>query len=677
MSYDHYQETKELSLKEDRATAHLLSMVLQEHIRAITKTMESYTNRPLLLNAVRNKNVEKTREHLVNIIKNDPYTESLVITDRGGTLWTSYPERPEVIGKNFAYREWYKGVSRNWKPYISDVTLRVVAEKDLAVQIVTPFIDGKGKIIGILLNTQRTVGLAKIMQQVTVDHGTFTNVVDRKGNTVFSSRFAHEKEITPYPFYAVKDGLISSAKNRSAAVADPLLGGRTYYLSYAPVAGPGWSVFVGRDSRQIVMSGLSEYIKTGVMTLVLFLLSVLSLVYFRKRATSQRLLDQIRADEEIRKERDQAQMYLDIAGVMIVALNAEGHITLINRRGCEILGYTEQEIMGQNWFDICLPEEMREEVKGVFNELMAGDTTPVEYHENPVLTKAGERRIIAFHNNILRNQSSQIIGLLSSGEDITERKQVEEEIRKLNAELEERVHYRTAQLEAANKELEAFSYSVSHDLRAPLRHISGYADLLIRDLHDAIPEKGKHYLDTIADSVHQMGTLIDDLLQFSRTGRQDMQQADLDMNNVLQEVLETIKRDSKGRGIEWAIATLPRVPGDYSLLRLVWSNLLGNAVKFTRTRENARIEIGVHEESGEYVFCVRDNGVGFDMQYAHKLFGVFQRLHSSKEFEGTGVGLANVRRIVLRHGGRTWAEAEPDKGAVFYFTLPKKKERKP
>lgn len=224
-------------------------------------------------------------------------------------------------------------------------------------------------------------------------------------------------------------------------------------------------------------------------------------------------------------------------------------------------------------------------------------------------------------------------------------------------------------LENANKELEAFTYSVSHDLRAPLRHINGYVELLIRSSRNSLPEKGIHYLDSIADSARHMAALIDDLLQFSRTGRQEMQRADVDMNLILQEVLQTTKHDNPGRTIEWSFAKLPPVYGDQAMLRQVWFNLLSNAVKFTRKKEKAIIYIGYREDKMEYVFFVRDNGVGFDMQYAHKLFGIFQRLHSSGEFEGTGIGLANVRRIIAKHGGRTWAEAVLDQGAVFYFTL--------
>jgi signal transduction histidine kinase len=245
---------------------------------------------------------------------------------------------------------------------------------------------------------------------------------------------------------------------------------------------------------------------------------------------------------------------------------------------------------------------------------------------------------------------------------------------KLNAELEARVLSRTAQLEAANKELEAFSYSVSHDLRAPLRHASGFVDLLVSRYKEGLPEKALHYLDSIADSVRQMGELIDDLLQFSRTGRAEMRLAPADMNAMVREVLEPLRHDNSARDVEWVIGGFPQVFCDGPMLKLVWTNLLGNALKFTRTRLQARIEAGFREEAEEFVFFVRDNGVGFDMRYAKNLFGVFQRLHTTEEFEGTGIGLANVRRIVLRHGGRIWAEAELEKGAAFYFTLPKNRQ---
>jgi signal transduction histidine kinase len=255
---------------------------------------------------------------------------------------------------------------------------------------------------------------------------------------------------------------------------------------------------------------------------------------------------------------------------------------------------------------------------------------------------------------------------------IEARKFAEKEILKLNSELEQRILDRTAQLKIVNLELEAFSHSVSHDLRAPLRHINGFAEILKEEYYDQLPEKAKNYLDTISDSAKKMNILIDDLIKLSRTNRIELKKSMLKMNQVLDHALSEVQPLLENRKVDINISTLPEVIGDYNLLRLVWVNLLDNAIKYTRPRKKAVIKIDYNEEKEEFIFCIHDNGVGFDMNYAQKLFGAFQRLHSTDEFEGTGIGLSNVRRIISRHSGRTWAEAELDKGASFYFSLPKK-----
>jgi len=228
------------------------------------------------------------------------------------------------------------------------------------------------------------------------------------------------------------------------------------------------------------------------------------------------------------------------------------------------------------------------------------------------------------------------------------------------------------QLHEANKELEAFSYSVSHDLRAPLRHIAGFVDLLKKNNGGSLDDRGRRYLSIINNSAGQMGALIDDLLVFSRMSRMELRRTKVASVSLLDEARNTFQNDMNGRHIDWQIAPLPEVEADASMLRQVWINLVGNAVKYTRHRDPAKIEVGcANDGNGEWVFFVRDNGVGFDMKYVDKLFGVFQRLHRADEFEGTGIGLANVRRIVSRHGGRTWARGEINQGATFYFSLPK------
>jgi len=254
------------------------------------------------------------------------------------------------------------------------------------------------------------------------------------------------------------------------------------------------------------------------------------------------------------------------------------------------------------------------------------------------------------------------------------RLEAEEALRIINAELEQRIAGRTTDLEAANKELEAFSYSVSHDLRAPLRHVAGFVGLLQKRLKSHPDEKTHQYMNAISEASNRMGNLIDDLLNFSRIGREPMRKKKVNLNSLVKGVVQEMQEQLKERKITWEIEELPDILGDESLVRLVMVNLLSNAVKFTSTRPQSEIKIECKDERDTFTCSVKDNGVGFDMQYVDKLFGVFQRLHTQDEFEGTGIGLANVQRIIARHGGRVWAEAAVGQGATFYFTLPKAKE---
>lgn len=323
----------------------------------------------------------------------------------------------------------------------------------------------------------------------------------------------------------------------------------------------------------------------------------------------------------------------------------------------------------RNWLQIVHPDDIEQAQQDLLQAVASCTNLDTEFR---IILPDGSGRWLAAKAQVLCDSNNQPFRMIGMNEDITERKQAEAEIRQLNESLEQRIKERTAQLEAANKELESFSYSVSHDLRAPFRHIAGFVELLQKRLNSTtLDETSQRYLKTIAATAKQAGILIDELLTFSRMGRTEMRYINLDMQQLVQEVQRDLIAQIKGRKIYLHIEPLPQVQGDPSMLRLVLRNLIDNAVKYTQTRTFAEVTIGSTNNEDEVVFFVRDNGVGFNMQYVHKLFGVFQRLHNESQFEGTGVGLANVQRIISRHNGRVWAEGIVGNGATFYFSLPK------
>jgi PAS domain S-box-containing protein len=318
------------------------------------------------------------------------------------------------------------------------------------------------------------------------------------------------------------------------------------------------------------------------------------------------------------------------------------------------------------WAATLHPEDKERVLAAVDAQLKGTAPYDVEYR---VRKGDGEWRWWSARGTALRDERDEPYRFIGSITDTTERKRAEEEIRGLNESLERKVQERTSQLEAANKELEAFSYSVSHDLRAPLRAIDGFSRIVLDEHTPALPPEAQRYLRLVQDNTHQMERLVDDLLAFSRLSRQPMAKQLVDPAGLVRAALQDLHAEQAGRQIHLVIRDLPACQADPGLLKQVWVNLLSNALKFTRRRERAVIEVGAYEEDHHPVYYVKDNGVGFDMRYVGKLFGVFQRLHKAEEYEGTGVGLAIVQRIVHRHGGRVWAEAKVDQGATFWFTL--------
>jgi len=345
---------------------------------------------------------------------------------------------------------------------------------------------------------------------------------------------------------------------------------------------------------------------------------------------------------------------------------ADGAIAWYNQRWYEYTGTTPEQMTGWGWQSVHDPSRLAQVLAQWQSAIDGGQPFEMEF---PLRGADGQFRRFLTRGQPLKDSDGRVVQWFGTNTDVETLKRTEGKVLLLNSELEQRVRERTGQLEAANKELEAFSYSVSHDLRAPLRAVNGFTGLVLAEFGEQLPATGKHYLERIQKGGLRMGVLIDDLLAFSRLSRQPVKSERVDVVKLVKSALEELKPHREGREIELRVGNLPTCQGDFALLKQVWINLLSNAVKYTQGRTPATIEIGCSQENGEQVYFVRDNGAGFEMQYAHKLFGVFQRLHRADEFEGTGVGLAIVQRIVHGHGGRVWAQAELNRGATFYFTL--------
>ncbi|MEI6155151.1 MAG: cache domain-containing protein, partial [Deltaproteobacteria bacterium] len=441
--YRHHTINTEQILQKDRSAAELLSLLMEERLKKVVSAMESYSNRPLLLRAVKDKNVEKTSEHLVSLTKYYPDIDSLIITDRQGKLWASYPERPEVLGKSFAYRDWYKDVSKEWKSNISYAVFCLIKKKDVAVQISVPIFDETGQVIGILLNTQRTIGLSSLSKHVHLDPGTFITITDRKGQIVYSSQHDVNKEIRTYQSHPdIKKAM--AANNKTFAVDDPVLGGRTHYISFAPVGNIGWTVFMGRDKRSILLSEYAYFVQVTAIAFLLFLLIIFFLGYSRKLSLIVN---------------EYSESIINTVREPLVVLDQDLRVISGSRSFYDFFKVKPEDTVGQLIYDLGNKQwdiaKLRELLETILPEKATFDNYEVEHD----FATIGRRIMLLNARQIQRVLGKERIILLAI-EDITDRKEIEAGLETTRQEL--------AVIKKTADEVSEFAESVINTVREPL-----------------------------------------------------------------------------------------------------------------------------------------------------------------------------------------------------------------
>jgi PAS domain S-box-containing protein len=639
-----------------QSLAYLAAITLKQRLDHLKDIGVSLATRVRFRQLIGEGKWREAAEILRHVPKDFPFIERLFVTASDGTLMVDVPELAGVRGRNFAFRDWHKGVSRNWLPYVSDIYKRSAVPEYNVIAVAVPVKAENRGVMAILVLQLRLNALLQWARELEVESSGSVYVVDRQGHGVALGPTAADEVADLSPVPAVGRAL---AGERGIETAWDPIEKETRLAAYEPVPGYGWGIVIQQPAAA-AFAARDATLTQILLAYGLICLFAAALAYLFVRTLAERK----QHEEALKDSEERFRGMAEAAEDAIISADQQGRITFFNHGAERVFGHGGHVMIGKPLTAI-MPERFRDAHQaGLKRFLATGEARVVGRTVELVGLKSdgSEFPLELSLSSWKMDQGAFFTGIVR---DITERKQAEENVRKLN----EHLNLRAIELEAANKELEAFSYSVSHDLRAPLRAVDGFSRILLQKHGAALPPDALRYQNLICENAQQMGRLIDDLLSFSRLSRQPLKRQAVEPRQIVDEALRHLSRESDNGHAQISVSKLRACQADPALLKQVYVNLISNAIKYSRKREGARIEIGCMDDNGPPIYYVRDNGVGFEMKYADKLFGVFQRLHRAEEYEGTGVGLAIVQRIVNRHGGRIWADAGIDKGATFYFTL--------
>lgn len=642
------RELTEAALTRRLSLARLSSAILKEKFDRIIDVGTALADRVRMRQLIAEGKWDEAIKILNGVPKNFPFIERLFFSDLKGTLMSDLPHLPGMIGKNLADRGWYEGVNQTWKPYLSGIYQRAAKPQLNVIAAAIPINSDKGTRLGILVLQLRAETVFKWTETVQMNPSGFIFLVDRKGHLLSHPKISTSEKIVDFSGVPAVEKVLRGEEGTEISI-DPV-SQKKCVVAYQPIPDYGGAV--------VVMEPLSSAFALRNKTLRL-----MSLGYGLVLVLGFWLIGRnLRFQSALGESEERFHSIAQSANDAVVIGDEKGRIIFWNRSAGEMFGYTEPEALNQS-LTLIMPERYREKhraglerFKKTGRAVLIGRTIEIEG-----LRKDGS----LFPLEITLSSWKQGGSVFFSGiiRDITGRKRAEAELIRVNQ-----------SLVSSNQELEAFSYSVSHDLRAPLRSIDGFSQALIEDYGSSLDQEAKHYLSRIRNGAQKMGELIDALLDLSRISRSPIKREPVDLGVMFQTIIDELQKAEPARNVEIVCKDGLVANGDARLLSIVLQNLVRNAWKFTAKQDHARIDFGRREESGRTIFYISDNGAGFDMAYAEKLFGPFQRLHQITEFPGIGIGLATVKRIIVRHGGRIWAESKSGAGATFYFIIEPKKE---
>lgn len=638
--------SRERIYEQRRAIASLSEHVLREKLDRISDLGLSFSTRPLVYRHMNEKNWDAAIDLMKKVPEDFPYITRVLITDTNGILRAETPRHMAGNAVNYSDADWYRNYSRTHSPYLSTVYCDTIAGRELISAYACPVRNDSGDMCGILV---LQVDISKLLDwtpKVAVGSSGFLYVVDQKGNLAAHSHYPHLDSIMAYASVpAVQKALKGEANTE--LLYNPM-DKEERLVAYEQVPGYHW-VVVAAEGSQAALAATGAFGSISTFYLVTILLACCFALFIVQEMDRRK-----KAEKALQKSIDEIKDLYDKAPCGYLSVDSNIFLCNINQTLLQWTGYTSDEVIGKMKYEDLLSAESRAAHLNTFETVFAdylknGYVNDLEYEFQ---RKDGSVFPALVNSIAVLDQNGNFASSRSTVFDNTERKKTEQ------------------QLKAVNKELESFSYSVSHDLRAPLRGIIGFTQILVEDYGKQLDEEANRLMGIIMANARKMGQLIDDLLDFSRLGRKEMSHTTVAMYDMVLKICEDAGKENMDRNIEFHIRELPNVQADPALMHQVWVNLISNAVKYSRLKEKSNVEIGFAEKGAETIFYIKDNGAGFDMRYADKLFGVFQRLHSDEHFEGTGVGLAIVQRIIVKHGGRVWADSKLNEGATFYFSIP-------